>query len=447
VDFVHSRGVIHGDIKPLNILMDGEFNAKLSDFSASRGADGSMTTNVGHTTTYAAPEVLQGGMPTVKSDVYSLGLFICFVVTGEHAFDPRLPLGRLVPAVMAGANLQLPASVRPELAHLTRSMCSPDPENRPGSMKAVFETMCESEFGFFEGIVATEVREGLADLGVEDPFESEMSRLKREVRALKAELRERDEQLAESRRQLEECHMQAEEALDQRQREVDERQRQLEEERRRADEALDQRQRQVEEGRRQVDQRQRQLKTQRELVRALVEGRGVIPPRVVPPHGQPTMLYKNAMCGDVAAIAGFVDCPEFINAQDADGRTPMFYAASCGKVEAVKALWRLGANLETPDKDGCTPLFAAAESGHESIVRLLACLGADVKRPTKDGCTPLYRAAQNGHRPVVRSLASLGADVNAPWKDGCTPLMIAASRGHSAVVTELLKAGASRKAA
>jgi serine/threonine protein kinase len=53
VEFVHSRKMIHGDIKPSNLLMDGEFNAKLSDFSASRAADGSMTTNVGHTMTSA----------------------------------------------------------------------------------------------------------------------------------------------------------------------------------------------------------------------------------------------------------------------------------------------------------------------------------------------------------------------------------------------------------
>jgi serine/threonine protein kinase len=70
VDFMHSNGVIHGDIKPTNLLMDGEFNAKLSDFGSSRAADGSMTTNVANTAAYAPAEVLQGGSPTVESDVY-----------------------------------------------------------------------------------------------------------------------------------------------------------------------------------------------------------------------------------------------------------------------------------------------------------------------------------------------------------------------------------------
>jgi hypothetical protein len=72
----------------------------------------------------------------------------------------------------------------PELTQLFRSLCSPDPEERPHSAKAVFETICESEFCVFEGIDTMEIREVLAKLGVEDPLESKMSKLKLEVRAL-----------------------------------------------------------------------------------------------------------------------------------------------------------------------------------------------------------------------------------------------------------------------
>jgi serine/threonine protein kinase len=172
LEFVHSKGVIHGDIKPSNLLIDGECNAKLSDFGASRTADGSMTTNVGNTAAYAPAEVLQGGRPTVKSDVYSLGLLMYFVITGRHAFDPELPPMRLMDAVKAGAKVELPRSVKPELSELIRSMCSSEAEERPRSAKAVFDAICESEFGFFEGIDAVEVRVALAKLGVRDPFES-----------------------------------------------------------------------------------------------------------------------------------------------------------------------------------------------------------------------------------------------------------------------------------
>jgi serine/threonine protein kinase len=147
--------------------MDREFNAKLSDFGASRAADGAMAMNAANTVAYAPGELLQGGRPTVKSDVYSLGLLIYFVITGNNAFDPTQSLGCLKDAVKEGADLQLPASVKPELALLIRSMCSLDPEARPPSA-TVFDVMCEHQFRFFEGIDAVELWVGLTIVGAED---------------------------------------------------------------------------------------------------------------------------------------------------------------------------------------------------------------------------------------------------------------------------------------
>ena len=154
---------------------------------------------------------------------------------------------------------------------------------------------------------------------------------------------------------------------------------------------------QLDEGRRQVDRRQGQFDTERELVRALVEGRGVIPSGVIPLQEQETELHGAAGRGDVAAFAGCVGCPEWNNAEDADGWTPLYHAARNGRAETVKALWLLGANKETTDDDGFTPLLVVAMEGHDSVVRLLASLGADVNAPRGTGDTPLWVAAQDGH--------------------------------------------------
>jgi ankyrin repeat protein len=81
-----------------------------------------------------------------------------------------------------------------------------------------------------------------------------------------------------------------------------------------------------------------------EVVRTLVEGQEVLRRRlpaqragVVPLRGRRTELHEAAERGDVAAIEAFADRPEFSNAQDAYGRTPVYCAAWNGKVEAVKA--------------------------------------------------------------------------------------------------------------
>jgi serine/threonine protein kinase len=91
LDFMHSKGVIHGDVKPSNLLLDANFHAKLSDFGCSRTADGSTMTQVPVTIAYAPVELQDGKPPTVKSDLYSLGLLMYFVLTGEHPFDPTWP--------------------------------------------------------------------------------------------------------------------------------------------------------------------------------------------------------------------------------------------------------------------------------------------------------------------------------------------------------------------
>ncbi|XP_055818692.1 serine/threonine-protein kinase PBL34-like [Solanum dulcamara] len=98
--FLHEeaeRPVIYRDFKTSNILLDADYNAKLSDFGLAKDApEGDKThvsTRVMGTYGYAAPEYVMTGHLTSKSDVYSFGVVLLEMMTGRRSMDKNRPNG------------------------------------------------------------------------------------------------------------------------------------------------------------------------------------------------------------------------------------------------------------------------------------------------------------------------------------------------------------------
>jgi len=138
----HARGIIHGDIKPSNILLQkgpGDvLRAKLSDWVLPRPAEAS-TRGFSGTLAYAAPEVLRGESPDIRTDLYSLGACLYEILTGKPLFH-RPDIESLVRAHLEEEYVD-PRIVNPELSEsiviLIRCLLEKEKTNRPVTISEI----------------------------------------------------------------------------------------------------------------------------------------------------------------------------------------------------------------------------------------------------------------------------------------------------------------------
>ncbi|XP_038970980.1 probable serine/threonine-protein kinase PIX13 isoform X2 [Phoenix dactylifera] len=164
--FLHTseRKVIYRDFKASNILLDSNYNPKLSDFGLAKlgptGGESHVTTRVMGTYGYAAPEYVATGHLYVKSDVYGFGVVLLEMLSGQRALDTNRPseqhnlidwgkpyladrrkLARLMDPRLEG---RYPSKGAFRAAQLTLKCLAGEPKNRP-SMKEVLETLEQIE--------------------------------------------------------------------------------------------------------------------------------------------------------------------------------------------------------------------------------------------------------------------------------------------------------------
>jgi eukaryotic-like serine/threonine-protein kinase len=129
---VHSRGVVHRDVKPSNILLDQRAVPHLGDFGIALLAGESRVTSVDEivgTPAYLAPEQVYGGPLGPAVDIYALGLVLLECLTGRREYGEANKLAAAIARLDRPP--RIPDGLPAPLAGLLRAMTALEPAQRP----------------------------------------------------------------------------------------------------------------------------------------------------------------------------------------------------------------------------------------------------------------------------------------------------------------------------
>jgi serine/threonine-protein kinase len=136
----HEQGILHRDLKPANVMIDGRGRARITDFGLATLAGAMRADEVGAgTPLYMSPEQRAGKELTVRSDLYSLGLVLYELFTGQAAFKASTPAetARLQEASTPMSPTRLVEGLDPTIERAIVRCLEKEPRDRPASALAV----------------------------------------------------------------------------------------------------------------------------------------------------------------------------------------------------------------------------------------------------------------------------------------------------------------------
>jgi predicted Ser/Thr protein kinase len=157
----HEHGIIHRDLKPENVILTPNGTVKLMDFGLARSLSSRLTSEgtILGTVFYLAPEQAQGHAVDPRSDLYSLGVMMYELVTGELPFladDPLAVVSQHIHAPVVPPRAKN-ANIPPALEVLILQLMRKDPAERPACAQEVFNQLSLPEMLDVEALPAEEL--------------------------------------------------------------------------------------------------------------------------------------------------------------------------------------------------------------------------------------------------------------------------------------------------
>ncbi|MCU0484853.1 MAG: bifunctional serine/threonine-protein kinase/formylglycine-generating enzyme family protein [Anaerolineales bacterium] len=165
LDYAHAQGIVHGDVKPGNILLDAQGRARLGDFGVLRAVKESSSGSssgeeTGGTAHYIAPEQAEGKLPTPRSDQYALGVVAYELLGGRVPFEADTPLAiylkhlREAPPALSTLNPR----ITPQIEAVVAQALAKDPTQRYASCgefaRSLREAVAATESSQFQALLA-----------------------------------------------------------------------------------------------------------------------------------------------------------------------------------------------------------------------------------------------------------------------------------------------------
>ncbi|CAM9474613.1 unnamed protein product [Laminaria digitata] len=139
--FLHSKDCVHGDLKSANVLLDGAGRAKIGDFGTSRWSQHTNSTGLATYTTnssqstqmslaWSAPEVLESGGSTYASDVYSFGIVVWEVISGDLPWANKTRPRDILSAVLMGVRPSFRDDAPADVVEIAKACWDGEPKAR-----------------------------------------------------------------------------------------------------------------------------------------------------------------------------------------------------------------------------------------------------------------------------------------------------------------------------
>ena len=169
----HSRGIVHRDIKPQNILVLRDGSVKVADFGIARvtsAAQATLTQEALGSVHYISPEQAKGSRVDGRSDLYSAGVVLYEMLTGRLPFEGETPVFVAIQHInsIPISPRELNPDIPPRLEAITMKAMAPDPDQRYASAEAMLADLRDFRKNP-EGEVQDQQQEEPEELEVEEP--------------------------------------------------------------------------------------------------------------------------------------------------------------------------------------------------------------------------------------------------------------------------------------